>query len=90
MGSVYANIVSKIREGNDHPGPGSYTYPLKISDIDETDPYYFVVKDTNKNHKIIAEGELSRMKLELPESYFEQRIKSFYRDKNTQIAYIEY
>lgn len=89
MGSVYANIVNKIRN-SDVPGPSSYTYPLKISDIDETDPYYFVVKDTNKNYEIIAEGELSRMKLELPESYFERKIKNFYRDKNTQIAYIEY
>lgn len=90
MGSVYANIVNKIREGNSVPGPGSYTYPLKVADIEETDPYYFVVKDTEKNYEIIAEGELSRMKLELPESYFERRIKNFYRDKNTQIAYIEY
>ena len=90
MGSVYANIVKKIREGNDSPGPGSYTYPLKISDIEESDPFYFVVKDTSQGHKIVAEGDLARMKLELPDRYFDMRIKSFYRDKNTQIAYVEF
>lgn len=90
MGSVYANIVKKIREGNDSPGPGSYTYPLKIGDIEESDPFYFVVKDTSQGYKIVAEGDLARMKLELPDRYFNMRIKSFYRDKNTQIAYVEF
>lgn len=90
MGSVYANIVNKIREGNDSPCPGSYTYPLKISDIEESDPFYFVVKDTRQGYKIVAEGELPKMKLELPDRYFEMRIKSFYRDKNTQTAYVEF
>lgn len=90
MGSVYANIVNKIREGNDSPGPGSYTYPLKITDIEETDPYYFVVKDTSQGYKIVAEGDLAHMKLELPDYYFDRRIKHFYRDKNTQVAYVEY
>jgi hypothetical protein len=90
MGSVYANIVNKIREGNDSPGPGSYTYPLKISDIEESDPFYFVAKDTSQGYKIVAEGDLAHMKLMLPDRYFDMRIKSFYRDKNTQIAYVEF
>lgn len=87
MGSVYANIVQKIQDG---PGPGSYTYPPKISDIEEADPYYFVVKDTSKGSEIVSEGELPTMKLKLPDKYFDMRIKSFYRDKKTMIAYVEF
>lgn len=84
MGSVYANIVKKIQ---DNPGPGSYTYPLKVSDIEEADPYYFVVKDKGT---IVSEGELPTMKLKLPDKYFDMRIKSFYRDRKTMTAYIEF
>ncbi len=84
MGSVYANIVSKIM---DKPGPGSYTYPNKITDLEETDPYYFVAKDSGK---IICEGELPAIKLALPYDYFEKKIKSFYRDRRTMTAYIEF
>lgn len=86
MGSVYANIVNKIRNNN-APGPGSYTYPLKISDIEEADPYYFVIKD---NGEIVSEGELPAMKLKLPDKYFDMAIKKFYRDKVTMTAYIEF
>lgn len=59
----------------------------RLCDFDETDRYYFVVRE---NKDVIAEGELIRVKLKLDESYLKRPIKSFSRDQTTMIANISY
>ena len=59
----------------------------KISDFDETDPYYFIVKEDGK---ILAEGELTMVKLKLPLEYFDKIIKDVRRDRSNMTCHITY
>lgn len=83
MGSVYANIVQKIRESNSLYPKASYP---RIVDFEEIDPYYFVVK---KNGEILSEGELPSMKLKLPDEYFLVPVKKISRDPVTMVCTVE-
>lgn len=59
----------------------------RIADLDETDPYYFVVKE---NGAILAEGELLAIKLKLDDSYLYKKIKNFQRDRSIMVATIDF
>lgn len=75
MGSMYAKIRSEATLGS--------AKTTRIADFDETDPYYFVVKE---EEKILAEGDLMAIKLKLPENYMYKKIKSFNRDRTIMVA----
>lgn len=79
MGSRYSAIRKDQTLGSSNTA--------RLGDFDETDPYYFVIKE---NGKIIAEGELLQVKLKLDESYLTKKIKTFSRDRITMLATIEY
>lgn len=61
--------------------------PLYLGDLSETDPYYFIVKEGGK---IIAEGDLIRIKLRLDEAYLKRRILSIVRNRETMTAVLNY
>jgi len=61
--------------------------PTCLCDFSETDPYYFIVKEKGK---IITEGSLMKIKLNLDESYLKKRIKAVHRKKDNMTAIIEY
>lgn len=79
MGSMYAALRKDMTLGS--------TKTTRLSDFDETDPYYFVVKE---NDQILTEGELFMIKLKLDESFLYRPIKRVTRDRTTMIATIEY
>lgn len=68
--------------------PATSTTSVRVADIEETDPSYFVAKDEKGN--ILAEGELSRFKLKLPEQYLYAPIKRFTRDAITMVATVQF
>lgn len=68
MGSMYAQIRKEQTIGSANTS--------RIADFDETDPYYFIVYD---NDCLIAEGELTAIKLKLNEKYLYKPIKKFHR-----------
>lgn len=59
----------------------------RIADFDETDPYYFVVRESGQ---ILAEGELITIKMKLDEAYLYKRIKNFSRDRSIMVATIDF
>ena len=59
----------------------------RICDFDETDPYYFVVREKGQ---ILAEGELTVIKMKLDEAYLYKRIKNFSRDRSIMVAMIDF
>ena len=59
----------------------------KISDLDETDPFYFIIRD---NGKIVTEGDILKIKLRLPLEYFDRPIKSFSRNQSNMTATIDF
>lgn len=75
MGSMYAALTRQSTVGSSNT--------TRLCDFDETDPYYFVVREGDK---ILAEGELMKVKLKLDDSYLYKKIKRFERDKITMIA----
>ena len=79
MGSRYAHIKQQQTIGSANTS--------RLCDFDETDPYYFVIKE---NGKILAEGELYMVKLKLTDDYLYKKIKSISRDHLTMLATIEY
>lgn len=79
MGSMYAKIRQEQTLGS--------TNTNRLADFDETDPYYFVVRE---NGKILAEGELYMVKLKLDESYLYKKIKQISKDRTTMIATLDY
>lgn len=62
--------------------------PTMVSEIMETDPYYFVALD--ESNEVIAEGELPTFKLRLPIEYLDRPYKSISRDKTTLVAVIHF
>ena len=62
--------------------------PTTVSEIMETDPYYFVALD--ESNEDIAEGELPTFKLRLPNEYLDRPYKSISRDKTTLVAVIHF
>lgn len=62
--------------------------PAKVTDIEETSPYYFLAKDPAG--KILSEGELTRFKIGLPNEYLYAPFKSMAIDKTTMIATIQF
>lgn len=79
MGSMYAALRKDMTLGS--------AKTAKLSDFDETDPYYFVVRE---NGKTLAEGELFFVKLKLDESYLYRPIKRVSRDRTTMVSTLEY
>jgi hypothetical protein len=79
MGSMYAALRKAATLGSANTA--------RLADLDETDPYYFVVME---NGKTLAEGDLTIVKLRLDERYFYRPIKRFNRDRVTMVATIEY
>lgn len=77
--SMYASLVKKATLGSSNTS--------RIADLDETDPYYFVVKE---NGTILAEGELLAVKLKLDDSYLYKKIKNFQRDRSIMMATIDF
>jgi hypothetical protein len=61
--------------------------PIYLGDLSETDPYYFIVKEGGK---IIAEGNLIRIKLQLDEVYLKRQILSIVRNRETMTAVLNY
>ena len=78
MGSMYAKIRQNSTLGSANNG--------RIADFDETDPYYFLIRE---NGKILAEGSLLKVKLKLDESYIYKKIKFISRDRATMIATVD-
>lgn len=79
MGSAYAAILKKQTIGS--------PVTKRLADFDETDPYYLIVKD---NGRILAEGEITTIKLVLDESYIYRKIKNYTRNASNMTAVIEY
>lgn len=79
MGSMYAKIRKEQTIGS--------TNTNRLADFDETDPYYFVVRE---NGKTLAEGELFSVKLKLDETYLYRPIKRVSRDRTTMLTTLEY
>ena len=79
MGSMYAALRKDMTLGS--------AKTAKLSDFDETDPYYFVVKEKDKT---LAEGELFMIKLKLDESFLYRPIKRITKDRTTMVATLEY
>lgn len=65
---------------------GSMNYG-KVSDLDETDPFYFVVTEAGKK---LAEGDITEIKMQLPLEYFDKKITRLRRDRTNMLAFIEY
>lgn len=79
MGSMYAKLKQERTLGSANTS--------KLSDFDDTDPYYFLVIDGGR---IVAEGDLLQVKLKLDESYLNKPIKQFSRDRITMTTTIKY
>lgn len=79
MASKYAAIRQEQTIGSPNTA--------RLCDFDETDPFYFVVKE---NDKILAEGELPHVKLKLDEEYLYKKIKKCTKDRVTMVTTIEY
>lgn len=79
MGSMYAKIRKEQTLGSGNTS--------RLADFDETDPYYFVVREAGK---ILAEGELFMVKLKLDESYLYKKIKQISKDRTTMVATLDY
>lgn len=79
MGSMYSALVKERTVGS--------AITNRICDLDETDPYYFIVKESGNT---LAEGELPQIKLKLDESYLYKKIKSFRTDRSIMVATIEF
>lgn len=79
MGSMWA----KIRQENTL-GSAKTTC---LADFDETDPYYFLIREDGKT---IAEGELMMVKFKLDEAYLKKPIKKFTRTRENMMATVEY
>lgn len=79
MGSMYSKLIGTATLGSENI--------KRLCDFDETDPYYFVVKE---NGKVLAEGELFSVKLKLDESYLYKKVKSFSRDRSIMVTTLEY
>lgn len=59
----------------------------RVADLDETDPFYFVAKERDQ---VLAEGEISMLKLKLPDTYLYKPIKTIRRDRTNMVAFIEF
>lgn len=81
MGSMYAKLQREATLGS------AIQKTMRIADFDDTDPYYFVVKEDGK---ILAEGDLMMIKLKLPEEYIFKKIKDFHRNRTNMVAEITY
>lgn len=79
MGSHYSQIKQAGTIGSQNT--------RRVVDLDETDPFYFVAKDAGQ---VIAEGEISMLKLRLPDTYLYKQIKSIHRDRTTMVAFIDF
>ncbi len=81
MGSMYAKIRREQTLGT------SVEKEMRITDFDDTDPYYFVIKEGGQ---IIAEGDLMTVKIKLPEGYIFKKIKEFHRTRSNMVAEINF
>lgn len=79
MGSMYSKLLKEKTIGSANTA--------RIVDFDETDPYYFIVYDGDK---LLCEGELTRVKLKLPDEYMYRQIKKFRRTPVNMTATIVY
>lgn len=79
MGSRYAALLKEQTLGSANTN--------RIADLDETDPYYFVAYEGDK---LLAEGELSLLKMRLDDRYLYKPIKSFTRSKINMVATIKF
>jgi len=79
MGSMFAKLRQEATIGS--------ASTKRIVDFDDTDPYYFVVKE---NGKVLVEGDLMRVKLKLDDSYLYRKIKWFTRDQTIMVATIDF
>lgn len=79
MGSHYSQIKRDRTIGSQNT--------KRIVDLDETDPFYFVAKDGDR---ILGEGEITMLKLKLPDTYLYKQIKNLRRDRTNMVAFIEF
>ena len=79
MASAWRRIVEENTLGSSNTA--------RIADFDDTDPYYFVVKEGDK---ILAEGSLLKVKLKLDNSYLYKKIKSCTKDRQTMVTTIKF
>lgn len=79
MGSMYAQLRKEKTLGSANTA--------RIADFDETDPYYFVAYDGDK---LIAEGELTTLKMKLDNKYLYKPIKNFHRTPINMTATIRF
>jgi len=79
MASRYAQIKRESTVGSINT--------KRLCDFDETDPYYFVVKD---NGRILAEGSITKIRFLLPEELLYKKIKTFTKDSGIMLATVEY
>ena len=83
MGSRYADMLREKRAELEKK-------PVikKVTDLEETDPYYFVA--LSESNETLAEGELPTFKLRLPDEYFDKPFKSISRNKDNLVAVIHF
>lgn len=83
MASRYADMLREKRAASE-------VKPVitKVTDLEETDPYYFVA--LSESNKMIAEGELPTFKLRLPDEYYDKPFKSINRNKDNLVAVIHF
>lgn len=80
MGSMWANLRQETVAAS--------KAPTMVSELEETDPYYFVALD--ENNATLSEGELSWFKFRLPDEYLNKEYKSISRNPETLVAIIHF
>lgn len=79
MGSRFAAIKRESKVGS--------LVTNRLCDFDETDPYYFMVKE---NGRILAEGSITKIRFLLPEELLHKKIKTLTKDSGIMLATVEY
>lgn len=79
MASRYAQIRRESTVGS--------LNTARLCDFDETDPYYFVVKE---NGRVLAEGSITKVRFLLSEEMLHRKIKNLTRDSSIMLATVEF
>ena len=83
MGSRYADM---LREKNEVLIAKPFI--AKVTDLEETDPYYFVA--LSETNAVLSEGELPTFKLRLPDEYLNKPFKVISRNRENLVAVIRF
>lgn len=79
MASRYAQIKRESKVGS--------LVTNRLCDFDETDPYYFMVKE---NGQVLAEGSITKVRFLLSEEMLRRKIKNLTRDSGIMLATVEF